>query len=196
MSPTRGPYARGRRSRDAVLDVALAVIAQKGYGAASLRAVADGAGMTPAGLLHHFGTRENLFTEVLRARDEADRAAFPDDPAARYPRLVRLARHNLTVPGLVRLHVALAAAAADPAHPAHEFFRERATRVHAAVAADVRNRQRAGSFAADVDATHFGRVLTASSDGLQAQWTVDPSIDPPGVLEQLWDRFALAGTPD
>ncbi|HEY3410873.1 MAG TPA: helix-turn-helix domain-containing protein, partial [Propionicimonas sp.] len=52
----RGPYAKGLAKRDEILEVALAHFAERGYDRASVREVARLAGLTQAGLLHHFST--------------------------------------------------------------------------------------------------------------------------------------------
>ncbi|WP_292651038.1 glycoside hydrolase family 3 N-terminal domain-containing protein [Nocardioides sp.] len=186
-------YAQGRESREMILETALAVIERKGYSTTSLRDIASEAGMTQAGLLHHFGTKENLLVEVLRQRDIVDRrdlALLPGDE----PMTIRTARHNVTVPGLIHLYVSLEAAAVDPEHPAHEFFLERERDVLAAVRRDVEARQRVGDFRVDVDPAMVARVLVAASDGLQTAWEIDrDAVDLPGTIEWLWNQ--LAGTP-
>lgn len=195
--------AHGRESRELILETALAVIGRRGYGATSLRDIAAEVGMTQAGMLHHFGTKENLLVEVLRQRDAASRAALAaeqpaeeqgDDPDVE-PMAVRVARRNAHAPALVHLYVSLQAAAFSPDHPAHAFFRERQREIHDIVAGDIRSGQQAGRIAADVDADAFATVILALSDGLQAQQGVDPGIDIAGTLDWLWRRVAQPGPP-
>jgi AcrR family transcriptional regulator len=183
----RGPYARGRANRDIILDTALQIIGAKGYNAMSLRDIASEVGMTQAGLLHHFQTKESLLTEILRRRDAVDNRVVGDD---RYPRAIYLARHNLEVPGLMQLFVNLQAAAADPAHPAHDYFKQRYARVQASIADDIRDRQSRGIFSTAVDADEFARLLIAVFDGLQSEWCIDSSVDLVGILERIWDDAA------
>ena len=186
----RGPYSRGRESRETILTTALEVIGHKGYGATSLRDIAAAVGMTQAGLLHHFGTKENLLIEVLRKRDAVNRAQLGDSPDEVLPLTIRLARHNLEIPGLIHLFVSLEAAAGDLGHPCHAYFRERDAVVHGRVARDIERRQERGTFDPDVDAGVVARMLLALSDGLQAEWSIDPSIDLAGILEEFWRRYA------
>lgn len=191
-SPTttrRGPYARGRQSRELILETALEIIGRKGYNAMSLRDIASAVGMTQAGLLHHFQSKENLLTEVLRQRDLVDSRIEGDEHLSRG---VHIIRHNAEVPGLIQLYASLQAAAEDPAHPAHDYFKERSAAVRHSVAADVRRRQAAGRFDPSIDADEFALVFAGLSDGLQLQWCIDPSIDLPGVMQRLWERFAIA----
>ena len=185
----RGPYAQGRQSRELVLDTALAVIGRQGFGATSLKDIAEEVGMTQAGLLHHFQTKENLLTEVLRRRDVVNQQM--DAPhEAHYPRAVYIAHESMKVPGLLHLYVNLEAAASDPKHPSHRYFLERDAAVDANVARDIEARQGEGRFDPRIDPQVFARILIALFDGLQAEIAIDPRIDLPGTLEALWDMFA------
>lgn len=181
--------AQGRESRELILDTALEVIGRRGYGATSLRDIAGEVGMTQAGMLHHFGTKENLLVEVLRRRDAATRDALAEQSAAEPPS-VRVARRNAESPALVHLYTNLLVAASAADHPARAFFEERQEGVHAVVAADVRARQEAGGMPAGADADMVATVLLALSDGLQLQQGVDPSIDIAEVLAWTWERLA------
>ena len=184
----RRSYSQGRESQDLILETALEVIQRKGYSATSLRDIAAEVGMTQAGLLHHFGTKENLLAEVLRQRDIVNRRILAAQPGDE-PTSIRVARHNTHLPGLVHLYASLQAAAADPAHPAHEFFLRRDTELHGVMTRDIQARQREGSFPADADAASVARVFLAISDGLQAQWGVNPELDLVGTIEWLWKQF-------
>jgi beta-glucosidase len=183
----RGPYARGRANRDLILDTALRIIGTKGYNAMSLGDIAAEVGMTQAGLLHHFQTKESLLTEILRRRDVVDNQVIGDD---RYPRAIYLARHNLEVPGLMQLFVNLQAAGADPGHPAHDYFKQRYARVQASIADDIRDRQARGIFSTATDPDDFARLIIAVFDGLQSEWCIDPTVDLVGTLERIWDDAA------
>ncbi len=102
----RGPYAKGVAKREEILTTALEVVSERGFGGASVKELADAVGLTPAGLLHYFGSKNELFLQVLRKRDELDAARFlPDvsgDPAELAAAWVTLIRHNAQVPGLWR----------------------------------------------------------------------------------------------
>ena len=189
----RGSYAKGRAARELILQTALDVIGRKGYTATSLRDIADEAGMTQAGLLHHFDTKENLLAEVLRKRDEVDRQHFSPADITELPLIIQLAHHNMEVPGLVQLYVSLQAAAVNPEHPCHDYFRERDLVVHGRITRDIEKRQRAGTFDADADAKVISRMLLALSDGLQAEWAINPDVDLAGPLDAFWNSYVRAG---
>jgi beta-glucosidase len=189
----RGTYAKGRAARELILQTALDVIGRKGYTATSLRDIADEAGMTQAGLLHHFDTKENLLTEVLRKRDEVDRQHFSPADVTELPLIIQLAHHNMEVPGLVQLYVSLQAAAVNPEHPCHDYFRERDLVVHGRITRDIEKRQEAGTFDPDADPRLIGRMLLALSDGLQAEWAINPAVDLAGTLDAFWNSYARTG---
>jgi beta-glucosidase len=189
----RRVYSQGRESRDLILETALEVISRKGYSATSLRDIAGEVGMTQAGLLHHFGTKDELFVELLRQRDIVNRRNIALD-AGDEPMTIKAARHNQQAAALVHLYVSLQAAATDPAHPANEFFRHRDEIVLGTIRRDIEARQAAGAFPRDTDAAMMARVLLALSDGLQIQWGIDRDIDLPGVIEWLWNQVASRTT--
>ncbi|WP_082979087.1 helix-turn-helix domain-containing protein [Arthrobacter sp. B6] len=117
----RGSYAGTDEKRLAILDAALNVFARDGYRGGSLKVVAREAGMSDAGLLHHFGCKSALLAAVLELRDMRAEAVYTpmhvEDPYVILLGLVELARYNVSAPGLVRLHVTLSAEATSPQHP-------------------------------------------------------------------------------
>lgn len=190
MATSRGPYAKGVAKRAEILRAALQVIARHGYRRTSTRELAAAAGLSEAGMLHYFGSKEKLFEEVLRARDEADAerivAADPIDA------LQAVIRHNGTVPGLVQLYSTFSAEAGDPEHRAHAFFVDRYAELRARLADTVRERQAAGTFTPAADPATIATLLIALSDGLQVQSQYDLLADPANLFGHLLDL--LAGT--
>jgi AcrR family transcriptional regulator len=66
----------GRRSaRAELLDRALAHVRAHGWAGRSLRDLAAGIGTSHRMLIHHFGSREGLLVEMVRATEAAERAA-------------------------------------------------------------------------------------------------------------------------
>jgi AcrR family transcriptional regulator len=188
MASSRGPYAKGVAKRAEILRAALEVIARHGYRKTSTRELAAAAGLSEAGMLHYFGSKEKLFEEVLRARDEADRARVAaEDPI---DGLRTVVRHNATVPGLVQLYSTFSAEAGDPEHSSHEFFVERYADLRAALADAVRARQSAGTFASDADPDTIATLLIALSDGLQVQSQYGVNADPATLFTHLLDLLA------
>ncbi|MFD8086060.1 TetR family transcriptional regulator [Kitasatospora sp. NPDC059722] len=195
----RGPYAKTAAKRKMILDAALAAYAEAGSRGVSVRDIAERVGLTDAGVLHHFGGREALLTAVLEARDAAAAEEFGHEDALWRADMVAEAART---PGLVKLFVDLAAAAAEPEHPAHEFFTERYRvlneRIVRALGAG-RPATAPPSLAGTADADWAARILLAATDGLQIQWLLDPSIDMADDIARLRDVLLDslgAGKPD
>ncbi|KJL31585.1 HTH-type transcriptional repressor AcnR [Microbacterium oxydans] len=180
---TRGAYAKGVVKREEILQAALAAVAEHGYRKASVREIADAAGLSPAGLLHYFGTKEELFVAILRARDARDEQEYAGEDVVQA--FLAITRHNASVPGLVQLYAQLAAEAGDPEHPAHAYFRERTARVEEFTRAQVAADQAAGLVRDDLDPAWIVRTIHALADGLQSAWMLDPTIDMAAELKQF-----------
>lgn len=190
----RGSYAKSAARRDEILRQALAVIDEEGYGAASVTRIAEVAGISKTGLLHHFGTKENLFTEVLRLRDELDGSQFekPGADLADVERAyLRVVERNTRIPGLVELFARLSVEAANPEHPAHDFFLQREKAIGDRIAATV-DAALSDDLRGDVDPSLVALIVLAATDGLQQRWLLDPSVDMTAALETLFTIFNTA----
>jgi AcrR family transcriptional regulator len=180
---SRGSYAKGVAKRQEILKSALRVVADQGYRNASVREIAEAAGLSPAGMMHYFGTKEDLFVAILEARDQQDGIAH--DGGAFIERFLDVMRHNASVPGLVHLYSQLAAEAGDPKHPAHDFFRRRTDVVHKAGRAAVVAAQEDGTIRADLDPDWILRATHAIADGLQTAWLLNNDVDMAADIEQF-----------
>ena len=54
-------------SKERLIEVAIEVLAREGFASASLRMIAIEAGVSPALLVHHFGSRQKLIEEAIEA---------------------------------------------------------------------------------------------------------------------------------
>lgn len=173
----RGEYAKGRAKRAEIVDVAVDVFAEVGYDRTSLRDIARKVNLSQAGLLYHFKTKEELFLEVLRRRDERNEHFYEEsgDGSVSVPGLVEIVRHNAQEPGLVRLYVTMSAESTTVDSTARDFFHDRFERLLDDIAADIRQRKESGDFPADIDEHAVASLLVAAADGLQLQWLLDPS---------------------
>ena len=182
----RGSYAKGVAKREEILTAALDVIARNGYRRTSVRELADAVGLSQAGLLHYFSSKEELFQEILRKRDEVDASAFEPHTADFMEGFLDVVRHNADVPGLVQLYAQVSTEAGDPEHPAREFFIRRYSEFRRRFAEQIRIEQAAGRVDADIDPELTAGLFLAAADGLQTQWMLDPSIDMPEHIAYLW----------
>ncbi|MGQ2913648.1 TetR/AcrR family transcriptional regulator [Microbacterium kunmingense] len=189
----RGSYAKGVAKREEILQTALDVIAREGFRGASVKELADAVGLSQAGLLHYFGSKEELFTEILRKRDELDAASFRlqdaelepvafEDVRAGY---VNIVRHNSDVPGVVQLFARLSVDAVDPQHPAHDFFVERGRQLRGVFGLAIARAQTDGRISSEVEPETVARILQAVADGLQVQWMLEPDLDMAATVDAL-----------
>ena len=109
--------ADGRRAQ--LIDEAEAMIAQEGFSNFSIAGLAERAGISRAGVLHHFAGKEDLLIAVLD-RKERESAALTSryisdrgTPDARAI-LDLLVRHNIERPEVIRLFSMLAAESIAP----------------------------------------------------------------------------------
>lgn len=189
----RGPYVKGLERRDEILRAAVEVISRDGYRGASLSQIGRSIGIDSAHIIYYFSSREVLLQEVLRLWDEGNVSNLAPGTDI-FAWLVEGARRNTKTPGLVQLYTAFAAEAADPIHPAHDFFRARFDVLQGYIADEIRKRQAAGDVTRALDADHAAMMLIAQSDGLQVRWLVDRSIDMAAALAAEIDL--LLGTGD
>lgn len=185
---TPGTYAKGDAKKAEILQTALTLIAENGYRRSTLSDIASRVGLTNAGVLHHFGSREKLFTAVIKHRDEINLAASNEEQLTLEILLDTMA-HNQSIPGLSQLYGNLLGEAADPSHPAHEFFKDRFFTLSSALADDIG--QQKPQWTSEV-CTAIARSIIAAADGLQAQWLVDDSVDVSATLNTLLGELGLS----
>lgn len=182
----RGSYAKGQARRQRIVDEALVVFARSGFHSGSLREIAKRVELTPTGLMHHFASKEELFTEVIRQRDERIRKAA-GDPAEHtlLEQAAKVVAYNQHSRGLTSLFATVSAEATDPEHPAHAEFAERYRSSAANAAPLLRAAQEAGEVSPDLDPELAARLISAVMDGIQVQWLLDDSVD----MEALFAEF-------
>jgi AcrR family transcriptional regulator len=178
---SRGPYAKGKAKRAEILDVALEVIARDGYSAATVKQLADAVGLSQNGLLHYFGSKDALFLEILRRRDElAEAQVASESPTLTddLPKRILDAIHDdSSAPGMAQLALRVTGEATEPGHLAHEFTRNRYDTVRTVVESAVVKLQAEGRMSADVDPGAVAAIIFATWDGLQIQWMYDKTLD-------------------
>jgi AcrR family transcriptional regulator len=178
----RGPYAKGRERREAIIRTTLEVFSQLGYRGASLRAIARQLDISPALLQHYFSSREELLTAIIEAWDaENDTLGEGMDFLDHWLNNIR---HNVEIPGLVHLYTAFAVEASDPNHSARPFFAARYARLTQQVVDDIESQKRAGLARADLDSERIARLLIAACEGLQIRWLHSPDFD-------IYDEFVF-----
>lgn len=192
----RGSYSKGQARRQQIVDAALTVFARGGYHSGSLREVAKRVGLTTAGVIHHFATKEDLFTEVLRQRDEAVRQAAGDiSEITLLEQTRKVVAYNQSTRGLTSLYTVISAEATNSEHPAHDYFVDRYAAGRELAEATIRDAMAHGRMRADLDVALAARLIPAVMDGLQQQWLLDDSFDMTAAFDEfLTGYFGAPGT--
>ena len=189
-----GRSLRGDATRELVLDTALAMFAERGYRATSVRDIAARCGMTHPGLLYHFSSKAALLMAALQRRDDVDcvdgevRELGFDQLEARavLRHLVNSAKNNASKRGLVELFANLSVEATAPDHPAHDYFVERYAALKATVTRGFADLERENALRPGVSPDIAAAQVVATMDGLQVQWLLDPEgVDMAAALGAL-----------
>ncbi|QKT14184.1 helix-turn-helix transcriptional regulator [Rhodococcus sp. W8901] len=170
----------------------MTVIAERGYRATTLAAVAERVGLTQPGLLHYFPSKEHLLVGVLEARDRWDVAAFLAGATdARLSHLEQVVEFNAERPGVVQTFTALAAESAIGQHPAREFFTERYAGARE-VFAELLRREFGDRLPGGLTPEQASPLLIAVLDGMQIQWLLAPEdVDMPAAFRNFVALLAL-----
>jgi AcrR family transcriptional regulator len=175
---TRGPYAKTEARRAEILRTALEAFAMGGFQGSSLREIADAVGLSQAGVLHHFSSKEALLAAVLAERDAVTVSHFEGVTGLQVLDALRgVVAENLAQPGLIRLFTTLSAEAINEHHPAHEYFQLRYAGARALLADALRQGQLDGDVDRGVDVDMAAALLLAIMDGLQMQWLLNADFD-------------------
>lgn len=176
---------KGEQTKVAILLAAEQVFAEAGYRGSSLAAVAERAGVTQSGLLHHFKNKEELLMGVLEQHELADDALLLK-PLSRGGVSVIEALGDLVADYSsnrvgVRLFSVLVAESTAIEHPGHEYMRRRydklRQRLVGALAAGIDK----GELRPDVPLEDLASALIALMDGIQLQWIYDRDVDMQGA---------------
>ncbi|MFV0633443.1 TetR/AcrR family transcriptional regulator [Demequina sp.] len=173
--PPRPETAERRRE---ILRAALEIFGAKGYNNGPLAEIAEQVGMTHAGILHHFGSKDRLLVEVLRYRDESDVEGIEGqhipDGTALFRHLIRTAFVNQARPGIVQAYAVLSAESVTDGNPGRTYFEDRYRVLRGEVAAAFRV-MCAEHGIDEPDTIALGATsILAVMDGLQVQWLLDP----------------------
>ncbi len=181
----RGPYARTKERRRSIADAALAAVVENGYRSLTTMAVAHRAGISEAGLLYHYPSKDALLVAALARFDETQLSQLaPGEALATAPERAALGVRRTNV---VHLYTALLGEASNPAHPAHAYFKDRWRVGREIPASDIVLLQERGEIQPPVAPERAALWILAAWDGLQSHWLVDPSFDIDVELRLLID---------
>ncbi|ELQ18417.1 TetR/AcrR family transcriptional regulator [Pseudomonas poae] len=166
---------KGEKRREELLDAALQVFSLDGYSGASVARVAAIAGISVAGLLHHFPSKISLLMGVLQRRDEvnqriADEVRAEKSLSGLLGSLRAINRSNASAPGVVRAFTILNAENLLDTQPAWTWFQERYAGIQQRLHGQFADLVAMGEVRGDVDLAGLTEEILAMMDGLQIQW--------------------------
>lgn len=161
--------------RAEILNEAIWLVSEQGFGGLTVNLLARRCGLTTAGLLHHFGSKDELVIALLKERDRRDREALRktmDFTPGRDPSreevlkaLGAIIARNVGQPHLVKLNVMARAEALVRDHPARDFFDKREAEVRTLFTRMV------SAYVVDPDAAAL--QLMCMMQGLEFQWLLE-----------------------
>jgi AcrR family transcriptional regulator len=175
--------AKGEERRQRILEVAQRLLTRNGWRSMTLGTIAREAGVTSAGLLHHFPSKDQLLHAVLDARDAYD-LAHADLTADPIEQLDRVAQRFTEAPHLVGMFAVLHVENLDPDAPLHDRLLRRHRSSIDYIADGIRRGQRAGLYRTDVDPDLKAVEIIALIRGMETSWLIDPSIPVTEVFKE------------
>jgi AcrR family transcriptional regulator len=184
----RGRYQNGIRQHERILASATEIFGRRGYAAASLRKIADEVGVSPAAILVHFGSKENLLMAVLDQWTVRSVEMHEASRGVDYLRhMIDIMHDHLSERGFIELFTTMAAEASDPQHPAHDFMVARYRWIEERLVREI-------TYASENEEIRavaperipvLARRIIAMMDGLQIQWLLDSDVDLAGEFEDF-----------
>jgi len=159
--------------REQILDAAVELFAASGYRGTSIAAVAEKVGITDAGVLYHFNTKEDLLLGVLGHFDRAV-AQTLEEVGVRGIDLLRVMSEwgagMEDTPGISSLLIHLSAENLTADSPARRFIQGRYENLLTRLTAAFTVAAESGDLRADLDARFEAAALIAHLDGIRLQW--------------------------
>ncbi len=191
---------RGDTRRTAILAAATREFGRKGYERARIADIARAAGVTDAGVLHHFPRKRDLFVAVVELREDAYRALSTrefETVRALFDALTVSVRRAAEDPDLVRFRRMLTGAASIEGHPIEGRYRENLERALAAFVPVVRRGVESGELRPECEPEQIVLEVLALNEGIRDQWiTLPERVDYVGTftkaVDSLYGRVAAS----
>ena len=191
--PVARPYdkllAKGEDRKQRILAVAQRLLTRNGWRNTTLAQIAGEAGVTPAGLLHHFESKEQLLHAVLDARDFDDET-HADRGGNLLGEIAQVADRFTRAPELIGTFTVLLAENILPEAPLHDRLLARHRDGIDIVAEAIRRGQASGKYRSDLDPTVKAVEILAFVHGMETIWLLDPSIPLIAVFKEYSEALA------
>lgn len=181
-------------SRQKIIDAAVDVFAEYGFHRFRIKEVAARVGLTEAGVLHHYASKEILLHAVLEYREQNSKQVIAHleqlsglEALSAFP---EIAESIVTEPRRLQLYLLLEVEGLTPDSTTREFFVARNFANRVAVTKYIEDAQSRGQFRVDVDADFLAREAVAFMDGIGLQWlTEGKSFDLVAAYRSYFDKF-------
>jgi AcrR family transcriptional regulator len=191
--PDTRPYdslrAKGEDRKQQILAVAQRLLTRNGWRNTTLAQIAGEAGVSPAGLLHHFESKEQLLHAVLDVRD-ADDDAHADRAGDLISEIAGVADRFHRSPELIGTFTVLLAENIDPDAPLHDRLLTRYQDAVDIITELIRRGQQAGRYRMDMDVTVKAVQILAFITGMETTWLINPSIPLTEVFKEYAESLA------
>lgn len=197
--PSTRPYAtllaKGEDRKQRILEVAQRLVTRNGWRNTTLAQIAKEAGVSAAGLLHHFESKEQLLHAVVDARD-ADDDAHADRSGDLLEQLARAGERVDRAPELVGTYSVLLVENLMPEAPLHERLLTRQRMAIQIVTDLIARGQAAGRYRDDFDPAVKAVQIVSLVNGMEISWLLDPSIPLQEALQEYARSLAREFAPD
>jgi AcrR family transcriptional regulator len=187
--PYASLLAKGDDRKQRILEVAERLVSRHGWRNTSLAQIAKEAGVSAAGLLHHFESKEQLLNAVLDARDTDD-DLHADRSGDLITEIGRVAQRFDRAPELVGTFTVLLIENIAPDAPLHDRLLARQRAAVDIVAELIANGQRSGRYRTDFDPAIKAVEILAFVNGMETAWLLDPSIPLAEVFKGYGETLA------
>jgi len=174
--PYESLLAKGEDRRQRILSVAERLLARNGWRNTSLAQIAKEAGVTPAGLLYYFESKEQLLNAVLDARDADDDAHADYRSGDLITELSRVPERFERAPELIGTFTVLLVENIAPDAPLHDRMHKRYSDAVDIVTEIIKRGQSDGVYRPDFDAASKAVEILAFITGMETLWLLDRSI--------------------
>lgn len=181
--------AKGEDRKQRILDGAQRLLTRNGWRNTTLAQIAGEAGVSPAGLLHHFESKVQLLNAVLDARDFDD-DSHSDRGGDLVAEIAQVADRFDRSPELIGTFTVLLVENILPEAPLHDRLLARQRSAIDIVAEGIRRGQAAGRYRRDIDPAVKAVEILAFVHGMETTWLLDPSIPLAEVFKEYAETLA------
>ncbi|BBZ32533.1 TetR/AcrR family transcriptional regulator [Mycolicibacterium confluentis] len=193
------PYAtllaKGEDRKIRILAAAQRLLTRNGWRNTTLSQIAKEAGVSAAGLLHHFDSKEQLLHAVVDARD-ADDDAHADRSGDLLEQLANVGERVDRNPELVGTYSVLLVENLMPDAPLHDRMFNRHRAAVRIVADLIRRGQESGRYRSDIDPALKAVQIVSLVNGMEISWLLDPSIPLQEALREYAKSLAQEFAPE